>query len=223
MSAFLGGVPHPVCTEVALKHTMISWVTAKTFTLLKLRIRFQSPGHRPTATGSEIIMTWTKKKKRAAWRLMVLQCSFLLHSPHPTSLVWVKGWKAVRNLLLLSQRLLGKQRSQLRAAAVAHTITHRLTRLDHQPTHPQAQSTCRGPPNSTLSFFAAIPHSTSAYCCCSSYFLSDSRVFSADAVTLCFVMWLHSADFQKTASSHRAAADIKCWQVWSLVPDQFSY
>lgn len=130
MSASLGGVPHPVYTEETLQVTMSSWVTAKTFPLIKHRIHLQ-----PWATGQQQqqeVMSWWQRTG-AAWRLTVPQCSLLLHSP-PSSPLSYRSQSCEKTLITIPKAAGKNNGSQLRAVAVTHAEIHTDWQLDqHTP------------------------------------------------------------------------------------------
>lgn len=96
----------------------------------------------------------------------------LASAPPPP--MWVTGQKAVRKLLLSSQRLLGMQRRRLRAVAVTLAITH--TGWKAGPPTYTLKHSAHTRTSQHVSFSAVISHSTSACYHCSSCFLSVSRL-----------------------------------------------
>lgn len=105
-------------------------------------------GRQPTA-GSDVMMTKQKKKKRAAWRLMVLQCATVVSTyTHLRPPLWVTGCGKT-----LSQRLLGKQWSCLKALVVTITNAHNDWQLDHQHAPPEHRVFTGTPRHVNSSFF----------------------------------------------------------------------
>lgn len=113
-----------------------------------------------------------KKKKKGSVEVdggAVQLSSPLASAPPPP--MWVTGQKAVRKLLLSSQRLLGMQRRRLRAVAVTLAITH--TGWKAGPPTCTLKHSAHTRTSKHISFSAVISHGTSACC---HWFLSVSRL-----------------------------------------------